>query len=116
MPESIIKPHAFEAVTIRFAKPADEQRCRRCLAPASHAAHGPQHVHDFAVSISAGDVPADLMAGLAQQLYRAAQAVCEDWMKDHDIEDEALAERLAAVRVHASISYDGRRDCDLAHE
>jgi hypothetical protein len=61
------------------------------------------HVHDLAVTISAGDVPAERMADLAQRLLEAAERIVEAFNATGDDE------------LYANISYDGRRDCDLPH-
>lgn len=61
------------------------------------------HVHDFGMTISAGDVPADRFADLVARLYEASQKMVEEFNATSDI------------HVDAYVSYDGRRECDLQH-
>ena len=82
------------------------------LTAAVHA----DHVHDFAISIQAGDVPADLMPALAQNLMAAVHGMLEDWLKDVDYDlDENTVIRLGSLDIYPTISYDGRRGCSLPH-
>jgi hypothetical protein len=109
---------APQICTLCGVKPADRVSdiCPQAPRTGQHRWEDLGHVHDLGITISAGDVPADLMLPLRSALHQAAQAAVESWLKEADLAvDDATLERLGAVEVHAYISYDGTRECDQPH-
>lgn len=70
------------------------------------------HRHDLGITISAAEVPADLMPYLRAGLRQAIESAIEDWTKDSDLDiDDDMLARLGAISIDAFVSYDGSREC-----
>lgn len=59
------------------------------------------HLHDFAISISAADVPEHVIPELKALLQAKLQRVIDEQMLWADL--------------YVDVAYDGRRDCDRKH-